>query len=161
MGHSSPVFRTGARALNYENDQLPSDKDGNSFEELLAGLTPELAGDAAAWQCWLKTGGDPEDSQHSAPAPRRVDCTPVAESEFAQCSPLSASEAETLTLRASTGPLAGMVLEAEWRNRALRLRFSTPPGPRGDRLNRLREQLVGLLEEALGVEVVIEVHDAR
>lgn len=71
---------------------------------------------------------------------------------------LRTTDSQMLTLRASTGPLAGLLVHAEWRNQRLGLRLSAPDGTFNARLQR---QVEVALSAALGVEVIMEVLHER
>ncbi|MFM0515213.1 hypothetical protein [Paraburkholderia sp. RL17-373-BIF-A] len=68
-----------------------------------------------------------------------------------------AIDGETLTLRASTGPLAGLIVQAEWRGQRLTVRLFAPDNVMAARLGRDLRQMEATLGAALGMEIVMEV----
>lgn len=75
--------------------------------------------------------------------------------------PAPALDAQTLELRVSLGPLAGLLVQASWQGQRLGLRLSAPAGALTERLQREGEPLAAVLSAALGVDVQLEVQHER
>ncbi len=68
---------------------------------------------------------------------------------------------QILSLRVSTGPLAGMLIQASWQGNKLNLKFSDVETKLSERLNRESGNIGKALSEGFGCPVVIEVENAR
>lgn len=133
-----------------------SHKQVRRFESLFqdpAALAQQVSGQ---WQSPLlnHTAGQPEGTHQSDVADARRLMMPTVD----QPPDIPHIEsAQTLAVRATTGPMAGLLIQAEWRQDALKIRLSTPGGDSGQRLMQHRASLASVLSEALGVTVTIEV----
>jgi hypothetical protein len=82
---------------------------------------------------------------------------PIADTPAPTTVLLPANSAQTLALRASTGPLAGLVVQAGWRDDRLHLRVKAPTDELRRRIAQHHGQLAKSLGDALGVTVVLEI----
>lgn len=156
--HSLP--RTEPRTPQRSGERSTDRHHARLFQDLLDALPDPPAASATL----------PTPSPYSGQPGADVDEPPKTASARPIASPdnnvgahhaLPAIDGQTLTLRASTGPLAGLLVQAEWRNQRLSLRLSAPDGTLAARLEREQQQLSVALSVALGGEVVMEVRHAR
>lgn len=139
-GHADPRKARSFRAL-MEDDTPPPD----SAVPVLPPLPPPL----------LTSGALAELSRAGAVTPR-----PTATGDSPLSPPrVSSLDAQTLELRVSQGPLAGLLVHASLQGSRLGLRLGAPPSALAERLQRGRGPLAATLSAALGVDVVVEVHD--
>lgn len=71
--------------------------------------------------------------------------------------PPATIDPQLLSLRVSTGPLAGMLLQAGWQGNKLNLQFSCPEGFDADRLRGQIEKIEAALAAGLGCDVAVQV----
>lgn len=155
----SSLPHTEPRTPNKEGERPTDQRKARLFQDLLDAL-PDPRTAAVALSAQLMSSNLPSiDVDESAKVPS-AQPIPPADSNVGARHPLPAIDGQTLTLRASTGPLAGLLVQAEWRNQRLSLRLSAPDGSLATRLERQQRALQTALSAALGVEVVIEVQHA-
>lgn len=146
------------RASSRDRDEPHADRRGaQRFRALLDDAQPQQDFPALApspWPLFAPPLADPPDASPSSPASARAhpDLPPPP-------APAAPVDCQTLALRASTGPLAGLLVQAEWRGARLSLRLSAPAPELAGRLARERENLGAALSAALGVDVVVELGD--
>lgn len=103
----------------------------------------------------------PADSQPDAGAtssnPNSANALPDMPRSTVHPAPL---DSQMLNLRATTGPLAGLLLQANWQGARLNLRLSSPSIELNARLRRESQNLSSALSAALGLEVNVEVQRA-
>lgn len=153
--------RTDSRVSGKESDRLADRHQARRFRDMLEALPDPLAENAVPLvpptplTLLGPMGGEGpglSSTRPIAPADGYVGAAPAVPTVV---------DGQTLTLRASTGPLAGLFIQAEWRNQRLTLRLSAPEGPLADRLARQQRQLQTMLSSALGVDVVVDVRHAH
>ncbi|AOZ52127.1 hypothetical protein [Chromobacterium vaccinii] len=147
-----------SRASSRDRDEPHADRRGaQRFRALLDDAQPQQefpAPSLSPWPQFAPPLADPPDASPSSPASARAhpDLPP-------QPAPAAPVDNQALALRASTGPLAGLLVQAEWRGSRLSLRLSAPAPELAGRLARERENLGAALSAALGVDVVVELGD--
>ncbi|POA96910.1 MFS transporter [Chromobacterium sinusclupearum] len=97
-----------------------------------------------------------DEAESPAGPPAAGKLPPWAEAPLPHAPPQPIDE-RTLALRACSGPLAGLIVQACWQGGGLGLRLSAPPGALMARLERERRNLEAALSAALGVDVTLEV----
>ncbi|ERE19479.1 hypothetical protein [Pseudogulbenkiania ferrooxidans] len=147
------------RASSRDRDEPHADRRGaQRFRALLDDAQPQQEFPAPSLSPWplFAPPADSSDASPSGPASARAH--PNLPPPPAPAAPV---DSQALALRASTGPLAGLLVQAEWRGARLSLRLSAPAPELAGRLARERENLGAALSAALGVDVVVELGDGR
>ena len=158
MRSADYLSRTDSRPPAKERERPVDRRHARQFRDLLGDLPDPIAADVALYgppasPSVISTEND--DALEAAGAHPRF----TASGEMGAHRVLSAAiNNQTLTLRATSGPLAGMLIQAELRDKRLNLRLSAPEGPLAARLSRHHRQLQSALSAALGVDVVVDVH---
>ena len=161
MHSFSCLPRTDSRALHKESERPADRRHARKFQDLLDAPPDTLAAGAvlsAPLTLPTLSGLDGNDraegasARSTAPAGGYAGATPAM--------PAVVND-QTLTLRASTGPLAGLLVQAEWRNQRLSLRLSAPDGVLAACLARQQRQLQTVLSAALGVDIIVDVQHAN
>ncbi|MBJ7263455.1 MAG: hypothetical protein JHC61_06830 [Burkholderiaceae bacterium] len=149
--------RTDFRAPGKENERPADRRHARKFQDVLDLLPDPLAANVTP----LSTLAPLTLSDQAVDAlPEQGSTRPIAPADgHVSVAPavLTVVDGQTLTLRVSTGSLAGLIVQAEWGNRRLSLRLSAPEGPLAARLAREQRQLQTALSAALGGDVVVEV----
>lgn len=116
-----------------------------------------LAGPApVSMQTWTAPGDDDDASRAAVQTRARVaDAPPPA----AAC--VLSTDTQTLTLRASTGPLAGLIVQAHWRGNRLQVSVSASTDALKQRLAQHRDALIKTLGETLGIPITLEIGSAN
>ncbi|MEO2215997.1 hypothetical protein ABGV49_02815 [Chromobacterium vaccinii] len=149
-----------SRASSRDRDEPHADRRGaQRFRALLDDAQPQQEFPAPSFSPWPLFAPPPADSPDGSPSsPASARAHPDLPPPPAPAAPV---DSQSLALRASTGPLAGLLVQAEWRGQRLSLRLSTPAPELAGRLARERENLGAALSAALGVDVVVELGDGR
>ncbi len=153
--------RPSPRGQGEHDAHAPHQDDARCFRALLddAQAHPDMA---MPWQSPPQPQPPLAQDEAESPAgsPVAGKLPPRAETLLPHAPPQSLDE-QTLALRASSGPLAGLIVQACWRGGGLGLRLSAPPGALAARLERERRNLEAALSAALGVDVALEVDHAQ
>lgn len=150
-----------SRASSRDRDEPHADRRGaQRFRALLDDAQPPRQDLSVLppppWPSFAPPLAEPADASPSSRAGARASTDLPPPPAFA-----AHVDNQTLALRASTGPLAGLLVQAEWRGARLSLRLSAPAPELAGRLARERENLGAALSAALGVDVVVELGDGR
>lgn len=137
--------------------QTPRDRESKHFRALL----DEIAADIQPFQpaaLLFDNGNSQLDDKNAASS------FSASRPSFAQNPAISPSqmieEIQSVLVKLCNGPLAGLVIQANWQGRRLDIKLSAPAGPTSKRL-ALEEHNLGMtLSTALGVEVSVKVEEA-
>ncbi|QAU24333.1 MFS transporter [Dyella sp. M7H15-1] len=144
-----------SRGDERERQRSPDKHNVNRFKSMFDQAVA-LAGPApASAQSWLPPTPPQHDDDTSRAAVNARPKVPDAPPPVA--APLPSVGTQALALRASTGPLAGLIVQANWYDNRLHLRVKAPTEALRQRIAQHGDALTETLSEALGVSVAVEV----
>lgn len=159
MHSTSPANSLSRRSTQEPSGRHADPRDARSFRALLEDPALLLDGAPQALPPPLTSAPTPPAAGQATAAVPAASVRAAAVRETALPPPSAgALDAQTLEMRVSQGPLAGLRVQMSLQGARLALRMDAPPSALSERLQRGRAPLAAALSAALGVDVALEVH---